>query len=430
MIAYRKHIKPDWILIGLYLALIFSGWIAIYVVTGNDTFSELFNFNTSYGKQLLWIGLSFVLILLTFAFDNRFFEQYSGVIYILAILLLLGLFVFGKNINGQTNWYSFGGFSLQPSEFVKIATALALAGIVGDNLFKVNDLKDLSKALIIILLPIFIIIIQKDVGSAIVFLSFIFVLIRKGLNIRLFIILAILALLFILTIKIGVKWALISTGVLLSSIILFAQKRQPLFITRNLPVLIIIVLGTVLTVFGSKLAFDHVLEPHHQDRLKLWLKTEHDPDKIYQLKRTYGYNNDQSIMTIASGGFAGKGFLQGDRTNGKFVPAQSTDYIFSAIGEEFGFLGSTLVIFLFSALIIRIIYKAEKQKNNFNKYYGYGVAAVFFIHFFINIGMVLDLLPTVGIPLPFFSYGGSSLWGFTLLLFIFIKLDAGRIDDF
>ena len=430
MTAYHRHIKPDWILIGLYLALVFSGWIAIYAVTGNDTFSELFNFNTSYGKQLLWIGLSFVLILLTFAFDSHFFERYSGVIYLFAIFLLLGLFVFGKNINGQTNWYSFGGFSLQPSEFVKIAVALAVASIVGDNLFNVNVLKDLSKALIIILLPIFIIIIQKDVGSAIVFLSFIFVLIRKGLNIRLFIILAILALLFILTIKIGVKWALISTGVLLSSIILFAQKRQPLFITRNFPILIIIAVSTVLTITGSKYAFEHILEPHHQDRLKLWLKTESDPDKIYQLKRTYGYNNDQSIKTIASGGFAGKGFLQGDRTNGQFVPAQSTDYIFSAVGEEFGFLGSAFVILLFSALILRLIYKAEKQKNNFNKYYGYGVAAVFFTHFFVNIGMVLDLLPTVGIPLPFFSYGGSSLWSFTLLLFIFIKLDAGRIDDF
>lgn len=417
-------------MIGLYLALIFSGWIAIYAVTGNDTLSEILNFNTSYGKQLMWIGLSFVLILITFAFDSRFFEQYSGIIYILAILLLLGLFVFGKNINGQTNWYSFGGFSLQPSEFVKIAVALAIASMVGDNLFKANDLKDLGKALLLILLPIFIIIIQKDVGSAIVFLSFIFVLIRKGLNINLFIILAALAILFILTIKTGVKWSLISMGILFSSIVFYAQKRKRFFISRNFPVLIIIVFTTVLTIFGSKFAFDHILEPHHQDRLKLWLKTESDPDKIYQLKRTYGYNNDQSIKTIASGGFIGKGFLQGDRTNGQFVPAQSTDYIFSAIGEEFGFLGSAFVVLLFTGLILRLIYKAEMQKNNFSKYYGYGVAAVFFTHFFVNIGMVLDLLPTVGIPLPFFSYGGSSLWAFTLLLFIFIKLDSGRIDDF
>ncbi len=245
-----------------------------------------------------------------------------------------------------------------------------------------------------------------------------------------FIILAVLAFIFILTIKLGVMKTLFVSGLILGLNIFYAQKRQPLFIMRNYPILIGIALGTVITIFGSRLAFDHILEPHHQDRLKLWLKTEKDPRKINQLKRTYGYNNDQSIKTIASGGFLGKGFLQGDRTKGQFVPAQSTDYIFSAVGEEFGFIGSAFVIILFIGLILRLIYQAERQKNNFNKYYGYGVAAIFFTHFFVNIGMVIDLLPTVGIPLPFFSYGGSSLWSFTILLFIFIKIDANKIDEF
>jgi len=290
--------------------------------------------------------------------------------------------------------------------------------------------KDLKYILLILFIPIAIIVIQKDVGSALVFFSFIFVLLRKGLSIQFFYSLIGISVLFIITVRLGVGITLIAVYSIFALLIYYAVKRQPLFFRRNFPIVIGGFLSVTILVFGSDFAFRKVLEPHHQDRIELWLRMENSPEKIRELKKTYGYNNDQSIQTIASGGFTGKGFLDGDRTNGKFVPEQHTDYIFSAIGEEFGFLGSSLVIILFLGLILRLLYKAEIQKSKFNRYYGYSVAAILFTHFAINIGMVLDILPTVGIPLPFISYGGSSLWAFTILLFIFVRLDASRLDDF
>ena len=425
-----KNLFVDWVLVFIYMALVIIGWFTIFAVTGPDTFSDIFNFKESYGKQLLWIGMSMVLIVFVLSIENQFYERYSGIFYIISIAMLLGLFVFGKNINGQTNWYSIGGFTLQPSEFVKITTALAVSSMIGDNLFDLKKFKDLKYILLILFIPIAIIVIQKDVGSALVFFSFIFVLLRKGLSIQFFYSLIGISVLFIITVRLGVGITLIAVYSIFALLIYYAVKRQPLFFRRNFPIVIGGFLSVTILVFGSDFAFRKVLEPHHQDRIELWLRMENSPEKIRELKKTYGYNNDQSIQTIASGGFTGKGFLDGDRTNGKFVPEQHTDYIFSAIGEEFGFLGSSLVIILFLGLILRLLYKAEIQKSKFNRYYGYSVAAILFTHFAINIGMVLDILPTVGIPLPFISYGGSSLWAFTILLFIFVRLDASRLDDF
>ncbi|MCC7521781.1 MAG: rod shape-determining protein RodA [Flavobacteriaceae bacterium] len=425
-----KNLYVDWVLVFIYMALVIIGWFTIFAVTGPDTFSDIFNFKESYGKQLLWIGMSMVLIVFVLSIENQFYERYSGIFYIISIAMLLGLFVFGKNINGQTNWYSIGGFTLQPSEFVKITTALAVSSMIGDNLFDLKKFKDLKYILLILFIPIAIIVIQKDVGSALVFFSFIFVLLRKGLSIQFFYSLIGISVLFIITVRLGVGITLIAVYSIFALLIYYAVKRQPLFFRRNFPIVIGGFLSVTILVFGSDFAFRKVLEPHHQDRIELWLRMENSPEKIRELKKTYGYNNDQSIQTIASGGFTGKGFLDGDRTNGKFVPEQHTDYIFSAIGEEFGFLGSSLVIILFLGLILRLLYKAEIQKSKFNRYYGYSVAAILFTHFAINIGMVLDILPTVGIPLPFISYGGSSLWAFTILLFIFVRLDASRLDDF
>ncbi len=420
----------DWVLISLYMALVIMGWFTIFAVTGPDTFTDLFNFKESYGKQLLWIGLSLVLIILVLSIENNFYERYAGLFYIFSILLLLGLFVFGKNINGQTNWYAIGGFTFQPSEFVKIATALALSSMLGDNLFDLKKFKDLRYVLLIIFIPIIIIMIQKDIGSAIVFFSFVFVLLRKGLSIQFFWALIGMAILFISTVKYGVVITLSLVYGLFLFLMYYSVKRQPLFFRRNLPFVIFMFLSVTIVIIGSNFAYKKILEPHHRDRLQLWLRMENSPEKIRELKKTFGYNNDQSIQTIASGGFTGKGFLNGDRTNGKFVPAQYTDYIFSAVGEEFGFIGSSLVVILFVALILRLLFKSEMQKSKFSRYYGYSVAAILFAHFAINIGMVIDILPTVGIPLPFFSYGGSSIWAFTILLFIFIRLDASRLDDF
>lgn len=426
----NNKLHLDYTLIFLYVALVISGWFTLYAVTGENTLTNFFDFTTSYGKQLLYILFSVILIVVVLSIENKFYESYSGIFYIISIVLLLGLFVFGKNINGQTNWYVLGGFSLQPSEFVKITTALSVSSVIADNLFDVKRWKDIRLVILLVLLPVFIILIQKDTGSALVFSAFIFVMLRRGLPIIYLYYCIIIALLFIMTIKFGVIATLISVYIVIISFLIYAVRKQALFFQKNTFVLLIVIFTVTLIIFGSKVAYNKVLEPHHKDRIHLWLRMENNPEKIKQLKKTYGYNNDQSIQTIASGGFAGKGYLQGDRTNGKFVPAQYTDYIFSAVGEEFGFLGSAIVVVLFISLILRLLYKADKQKSKFSMYYGYSVASIFFIHFAINIGMVLDLLPTVGIPLPFFSYGGSSLFAFTILLFIFIKMDGTRLDDF
>lgn len=422
-------LELDWLLIFLYLVLITAGWFAIYATTHSTESISLINLSTYYGKQLIWIGFSFLLILIIFSINASFYERFSSILYILSLLLLFGLFLFGKTINGQTAWYAFGGFSLQPAEFVKTTTALAVAKIMGDNLFSAKKFKDLKNVLIVLGIPFLLILLQPDFGSAIIYITFIFVLLREGLNIRLFASLFALLILFISSIKIGAFNTILISFILLGIFYYFTFKRESMFFRKYWPFVIGSFLIVVGIVFSGNLIHNKVLKPHHKDRLALWLRMEKNPKKIKELKRSFGFNNDQSIKTIASGGFVGKGFLDGDRTNGKFVPEQHTDYIYSTIGEEFGFIGSTLVIVIFMLLILRILYKAEHQKSKFTRVYGYGVAAIIFIHFVINIGMVLDLLPTVGIPLPFFSYGGSSLWGFTILLFIFIKLDANKANE-
>jgi len=300
---------------------------------------------------------------------------------------------------------------------------------MGDNLFDIKKFSNIKNVLIVLGIPFILIALQPDIGSAIIYFSFIFVLLREGLSVKLFASLLGIIILFISTIKIGVQNTIIISFVLLSLFYYFTFKREKMFFRKYWPSVIGSFLIIITIVFSGNFIHSKVLKPHHKDRLALWLRMEKDPKKIKQHKRSFGFNNDQSIKTIASGGLVGKGFLEGDRTNGKFVPEQHTDYIYSTIGEEFGFVGSVLVIVLFITLILRILYRAEHQKSKFSRVYGYGVASIFFIHFVINIGMVLDLLPTVGIPLPFFSYGGSSLWGFTLLLFIFIKLDSNKANE-
>jgi rod shape determining protein RodA len=415
----------DWGIILLYIILVVMGWFSIYATTHSEG-QELFDLTTHYGKQLLFIGLSFGLIILILSIEANFYERFTSVFYLISLVILLGLFLFGKTINGQTAWYSFGSFSLQPAEFVKSTTALAIAKILSDNLFDIKKIRDFKNVLIILFFPFILILFQPDFGSAIIYFAFIFVLLREGLSIQFFGSLVTMVFMFISTIKYGVNATLIIILLFLSLFYYYAYKRQNLFFRRNWPYVIGSVFLVLILVFGSNFLHKRVLKPHHKDRIALWLRMENDKKKIKKLKRTYGFNNDQSIKTIASGGAFGKGFLEGDRTNGKFVPEQHTDYIFSTIGEEFGFIGSSIVIVLFTLLIILIIYRAEQQKSKFSRIYGYSVASIIFVHFVINIGMVLDLLPTVGIPLPFFSYGGSSLWGFTILIFIFIKLDSNQ----
>lgn len=412
----------DWILVLLYITLIGFGWMNIYATTTTDANSELLDFSTRYGKQLLWIILCVPLIVLILFFNSKFYQKFASILYLIGILSLIGLFLFGKNINGATSWYGLGSASLQPSEFAKAFTALAVAKLLSDRQYNLKLIKNQVKAFIIIFLPAFLIALQPDLGSVLVYLSFFFVLNREGLTLNYITVGALAIILFLLTLVFGPLIIIITIFVILSIIIIYFLKKNKGYFKFNWHKVLGLYLVFGLYIFSSGYIFNNVFEQHHRDRFEILLGLSNDTKKI-------GYNTNQSIQAISSGGGFGKGYLQGDRTQGNFVPEQDTDYIFSTVGEEWGFLGSAFVIILFMLLLYRIIYLAETHKNKFGRIYGYGVASILFFHVVINIGMVIQLLPTVGIPLPFFSYGGSSLWGFTVLLFIFIKLDANKSYD-
>lgn len=411
----------DWTLVFIYIVLVGFGWMNIYAASSDNT-SDIFNFSTRYGKQLLWIALSIPLIIIVLFFNSKFYEKFASIFYLISLVSLVGLFLFGKNINGATSWYNFGGASLQPSEFAKAFTALAVAKLMSDRKYNLGLIKNQIKAFIIIFFPAFLIVLQPDAGSALIYLSFFFVLNREGLTLAYLIIGISAIILFILTLVIS-PWLLIA--LLFSAItlfVLYATYRNKRFLRFNWIKVVGLYVAIGLFIFSSSFIYNNVFEQHHRDRFDILLGKTSDTQKI-------GYNTNQSIQTISSGGFTGKGFLQGDKTQGDFVPEQDTDYIFSVVGEEWGFMGSAFVIILFMILLYRIVYLAETHNNKFGRIYGYGLASILFFHVIVNIGMVIGILPTVGIPLPFFSYGGSSLWGFTLLLFIFIKLDAHKNYD-
>ena len=413
--AIRRGIeKFDWYTILLYVALVVIGWVNIYSVSLSDISTSFLDFDQVSVKQLLWISLCLVLIIFILGFDAKFYERFSSIIYIISLLSLLGLFVFGKNVNGATSWYAVGAFSIQPSEFAKIATALALSKYVGDLHTNIGEFKYQLRSFLIIALPVLFIILQPDPGSALIYIAFIFPLYREGLHFIYLLLGFIIAALFIITLAFGVGWAAISV-ILIAGFLYFKNRKK----RSNLFKYSIIVLACIGFSFSVNYIFNQVFEQRHRDRFNIVLGKEVDIKGI-------GYNTNQSEIAIGSGGWIGKGWTQGTQTKGNFVPEQHTDFIFSTVGEEWGFLGSIAVIILFIALLIRILQLAERQKTQFSRFYGYCVASVIFIHFFINIGMVTGLFPTVGIPLPFFSYGGSSLWGFTILLFIFIRLDASN----
>ena len=414
----------DWIIILLYLFLVFFGLLNIISASHVGDISSYFDISQRYGKQLFFIGVSIVLIILILSIEAKFYERFSSIIYLASMLSLIGLFIFGKNINGATSWYGIGGMTLQPSEFAKFATALAVAKYISDLQTDIKTFKDQIRTVFIILVPAVLILLQNDAGSTLVYSAFFFVFYREGLQ-QIYL-LTIVALIFIsvLALKFGI---LITTLVLLAMAVLYniSRRKQRPPILKSL---ILVVIG-IFIAFGVHFFYTSILKPHQQDRISIWLRLEKDPQKLEQMKKTILYNLHESEKAISSGGFSGKGFMEGTRTTGKFVPEQDTDYIFSTVGEEWGFIGSSLVVILFVILILRILYKAEAQKSQFSRVYGYSVASILFIHFMINTGMVMGLIPTVGIPLPFFSYGGSSLMGFTILLFIFVKLDSNRINE-
>jgi len=415
--------KFDIYIILTYLALITIGWISIYSAAPVKEYVTIFDFNELFGKQLLWIGLALFLALIICSIEVKFYERFSSIVYVISILSLIGLFIAGKEINGAKSWYSLGSMTLQPSEFAKAATALAVAKFLSGINISLKNTRDLLITGLIIALPALIIIPQPDPGSALVYGAFFFALHREGLSLWYLSLVLVAVGLFLGTLVIGSLWVGLLVCALMVVIFMLSRKRN---LKRRLPkpklsrylAIAVICLGFSI---ATKPIFNNLLADRHRDRIYSVLGKIEDTQGVE-------YNIIQSKITIGSGGWTGKGLLEGTQTQGGFVPEQETDFIFSAIGEEWGFLGTATVVMLFMFLIYRLVFMAERQRNLFARVYGYSVAGIFFVHFFINIGMVLGLLPTVGIPLPFMSYGGSGLWGFTILLFIFIKLDAHRMS--
>lgn len=419
-----RNLRLDWITIVLFLLLVLFGWINIISASHVGEVTSYFDRSKPYGTQALFISFTFVLIILILAIEAKFYERFASIIYIVSILSLLGLFVFGKTVNGATSWYGIGSMTIQPAEFAKFATSLALAKFISDMQTNIKLLKDQLKAVALLVVPALLILLQNDTGSTVVYAAFFFVFYREGLQQIYLVIAVIIILLAVVTLKFGLLTTIIIAGAIIFGYHFFGRKKKPQLIQP-----IVIFLLCIGFSFGVKYFYESILKLHQQDRISLWLRLESNPERLKEMKQTILYNLNESEKAISSGGLTGKGFLEGTRTTGKFVPEQHTDYIFSTVGEEWGFLGSALVVILFVGLLLRILYLAELQRSQFNRVYGYCVASILFMHFLINIGMVMGLIPTIGIPLPFFSYGGSSLWAFTILLFIFVKLDSNRLND-
>jgi rod shape determining protein RodA len=409
-----RHI--DRTLVLLYLALVLIGWISIYAAVYDDEHASIIDLSQLYGKQMLWIITSLILALMIILTDAKFFNAFAYPIYIGTILLLVIVLFTGKEIAGSKSWFQIGGFALQPAEFAKFATNLALAHFLSALDFDHRKRKSQIIPLIMLALPALLILLQNDTGSAIVYASLALVLYRQGMPGSILLVGVATAILAIMALMFNQYIVITVIGVLLIGFIFFIRRTW-----QNILKVIGIFVVASIFVLSVDYAFQNILEPHQKTRINVLLGKQID------LKGA-GYNVNQSKIAIGSGGFWGKGFLKGTQTKFNFVPEQSTDFIFCTVGEEWGFVGSTLVMLLFLALIVRIIMMAERQRSDFSRIYGYGVASILFFHFFVNIGMTIGLMPVIGIPLPFFSYGGSSLWAFTILLFIFIKQDSNRLQ--
>ena len=461
----------DWFSILLYLLLVLIGWINIYAAVYDENHSSILDISQKYGKQLIWIGAAFVLAFLVLLTDSKFFTTFSMVIYGIMIFLLIAVLFLGTETKGARSWFEVGDFRIQPAEFAKFATNLAIAYVMSRHNFKVMRFSSLLTIGLILALPAGLIILQNDTGSALVYSSFILVLFREGLHGSILLLCFVAAAIFIMALLYSPFTVLlvIIGGTLIAfyyyrhdirelfQIILFIGCGFGLFVLIKwmfnllisdyymlLTVYVITSITAIYPIYKRKMknmitllliswlcvgaapsvnyAFDH-LQPHQQDRINELLGIRVDP-------KGTGYNVTQSKIAIGSGGLLGKGFLQGTQTKLNFVPEQSTDFIFCTVGEEWGFVGSTFIIVLLAVFILRIIKLAERQRSSFSRIYGYGVASILFFHVAVNIGMTIGMAPVIGIPLPFFSYGGSSLWSFTILIFIFLRLDANRLQVF
>jgi rod shape determining protein RodA len=409
--------KVDRITVLLYTALVLFGWVNIYAAVYNEEFGNIWDTSQEYGKQLLFIVAGVGLILLVLLSDARLYELLSIPIYVVTLALLGLVLVAGKEVGGNKSWLVLGGFTLQPSELAKFGTALVLSWYLAFKKVDLAHWKYRWMPGLIVGLPLALVLAQPDTGSALVFLSFSLVMYRAGLPL-LYLILGVWAgAVVVVSLLFGAFYASIALTVL-ALLTLGLLRRQKGFV---LPILLGLGFSLVLSL-GTDFFFQKILQPHQQTRINLLLGKVED-------SRAAGYQTAQSLIAIGSGGFSGKGFLQGTQTKFNFVPAQSTDYIFCTVGEEWGFLGSIAVLLAFLGLLSRLVILAERQKNPFARYYGYSVVSILFFHLVVNLGMTLGILPVIGIPLPFFSYGGSSLWSFTLLLFVFVKLDAQRWQE-
>jgi len=406
----------DWPTVGLFALLLMMGWLNIYAVVYDDTAARsFFDLGINSGRQMMFIGASAVIIIIIMIIDMRFYETVAYVIYGVALFVLILVPIIGKEVGGNKSWLGIGSFGVQPSEFAKFATALAVAKFIGSVGFRMDNMRNQAVLFAMIGVPIGLILLQKDFGTALVFCAFLLAFYREGMSPFLLVIGTCAAALFILTLVVPNRLYLEVGIVAVVALLIIVGKKS----MRRIIIFSIGALLMVGFIESTDYIVNNALKPHHRSRIKVLI----DPDSDL---RGEGWNVTQSKIAIGSGGFAGKGYLNGTQTKFDFVPKQSTDFIFCTIGEEWGWIGSLAVVGLFIALILRVVHIAERQKNRFARAYGYSVASLFFAHFAINIGMTIGLFPVVGIPLPFFSYGGSALWSFTILLFILLKLDANR----
>ena len=412
--------KIDWVTVLIYLALVMIGWFSIFSARYNEAHPSIFDLTQVYGKQLLWIGGALLVGFVILLIDAKFFNVFSLWIYIFFLFCLFAVLVYGTATKGATAWIDLGGgVKLQPSEFAKMATALAVAGYLDRLDVDLQKRKDQIVTAALILIPMALVLLQNDTGSAIVFVSFIFVLYREGFPGAGWVMVAGVTaiLLFVFTLVWSQKVMYIILGSLLVLTLVYYLITRKKGIVKMLGVFAI----AFMFVFSVDYAFNKVLQEHQKNRILVLLGQLDDPKGV-------GYNVHQSKIAIGSGGFAGKGFLEGTQTKYDFVPEQHTDFIFCTIGEEGGFLGTSIVVLLYVALLIRIIILAERQRSTFSRVYGYAIAGILFVHVAINIGMTIGLVPVIGIPLPFLSYGGSSMLAFTMMLAIFVKQDANRLN--
>lgn len=407
----------DWVIVLIYLLLCTIGWFNIHAAVFDPAHPSILDLSTNYGKQFLFIVSGFVLGIIILLLDAKFLTAMSPVFYGITLLLLVLVLVIGRNVGGNQAWIPIGSFRLQPSEFAKFSTCLLLASYINSSNLKMSDPKMIAACCAIIFIPTALIMLQPDTGSALTFTSLVFVLYREGLSGYVLLIGGICIALFVLTLLYN-KFIIIGI-IILSVVLLLVMFRR---IRRFALQLSLAGAAMILFIFCVNFAYNNVLKTHQRTRIDVILGKVNDP-------RGQGYNLNQSKIAIGSGGLLGKGYLQGTQTRYDFVPEQSTDFIFCTVGEEWGFVGSLVVVGLYVALLMLIINLAERQRNSFTRVYGYGVASILFFHFFINIGMTIGLVPVIGIPLPFLSYGGSSLWSFTILLFILLKLDSSRMGS-